>query len=95
MFPANLIFLLDIVFSPEGSVVVKGGNVGLTKGGSGDVQAGLTVAFFAKNDSFLAASSASYLVKRAGDELYREVGINYSADDLARALPRVLRQSTS
>jgi len=84
-----------IVFSPEGSVVVKGGNAGLTKGGSGDVQAGLTVAFFAKNDSFLAASSASYLVKRAGDELYREVGINYSADDLARALPRVLRQSTS
>ena len=75
------------VYSPTESVEVKGGNAGLTKGGSGDVQAGLTVALLAKNDPFLAASAAAYLIKKAADELYETVGTNYNSDDLAKKIP--------
>ncbi len=79
-----------LVVSPEQSVLVKGGNAGMTKGGTGDVQAGLTVALLAKNDPFLAASCTAYLVKAAADSLYKRVGFSYNADDLADEVPRIL-----
>ena len=41
---------------------VKGGNAGLTKGGTGDVMAGLTAGFLAKNPPLLAAAAASLFV---------------------------------
>ena len=82
-----------IVASPRETVVVKGGNAGMTKGGTGDVQAGLTVALLAKNDPFLSACAASYIVKAAADELYKKVGVNYNADDLADAIPRLLKKT--
>ncbi len=68
-------------------VEVRNGNPGLTKGGTGDVLAGLTVALYAKNDAFLAACAASYITKAAADELYQNVGTNYNADDLAEKIP--------
>ncbi len=79
-----------IVADSENSININGGNAGMTKGGTGDVQAGLTVALLAKNDRFLAASSAAYIVKAAADELYKKVGTNYNADDLADKIPEVL-----
>jgi NAD(P)H-hydrate epimerase len=78
-----------ICSSKEG-VVVKGGNAGLTKGGTGDVLAGLAVALVAKNPPFLSACAAAFLTKKAGDELYKKVGFAYNADDLAEEIPRVL-----
>jgi NAD(P)H-hydrate epimerase len=79
------------VYSPNNTIEVPGGNPGLTKGGSGDVEAGLTVALLAKNDPFLAAASASFIVKKAADELYKKVGVNYNSDDLAGEIPQILR----
>lgn len=79
-----------IVASPEEAVTVSGGNAGLTKGGTGDVLAGLTVALAAKNPPFLAACSASWITKKAADELYQKVGFTYNADDLAEEIPKVL-----
>ncbi|OGM19503.1 NAD(P)H-hydrate dehydratase [Candidatus Woesebacteria bacterium RIFCSPHIGHO2_01_FULL_37_10] len=79
-----------IVCSPTDCVLVKGGNPGMTKGGTGDVLAGLTLALLAKNDSFLAAASASYVIKAAADDLYNKVGVNYNADDLADKIPETL-----
>jgi len=78
-----------ICSSKEG-VVVKGGNAGLTKGGTGDVLAGLIVALAAKNPPFLAACAGAYLTKKAADELYKKVGFAYNADDLAEEIPRIL-----
>lgn len=75
------------VASAEKTVDVTNGNAGLTKGGTGDVQAGLTVALLSKNEAFLSASCASYLVKKAADELYQKVGTGYNADDLADFIP--------
>ena len=79
-----------IACSPEKCVKVVGGNAGLTKGGTGDVLAGLTVSLLAKNEPFLAACSASYILKATADELYKKVGTNYSADDLADKIPTTL-----
>ena len=82
-----------VVASPEDVVIIRGGNPGLTKGGSGDVLAGLTVALLAKNDPFLAACAASYIVKAAADELYSKVGTNYNSDDLAEKIPETLHET--
>lgn len=79
-----------IVCSPEKCVVIKGGNAGLTKGGTGDVLAGLTVGLAAKNPPFLAACAASFVVKQAADDLYKKAGFAYNADDLADKIPEVL-----
>ena len=76
-------------------LAVKGGNAGLTKGGTGDVQAGLTVALLAKNDPFLAATSAAYLIKAAADDLQKEMGTNYNSDDLTLQIPKTLNSLTS
>lgn len=77
------------VYSPGETIEVTGGNPGLTKGGTGDVVAGLTVGLLAKNEPILAASAASYLVKKAADELYKERGIMYNSDDLIEKIPIV------
>jgi NAD(P)H-hydrate epimerase len=79
-----------IVCSPERCVIVDGGNAGLTKGGTGDVLAGLTVGLAAKNEPFLAACAASFILKKAADQLYKKVGFAYNADDLAQKIPEVL-----
>jgi NAD(P)H-hydrate repair Nnr-like enzyme with NAD(P)H-hydrate dehydratase domain len=72
------------------TIRVKGGNAGLTKGGTGDVLAGLTVALLAKNSPILAATSASYIIKKTADEMFNEVGTYYNADDVSKKIPEVL-----
>jgi len=72
------------------TIRVEGGNAGLTKGGTGDVLAGLTVALLAKNSPILAATAASYTIKKAADEMFAEVGTYYNADDVAKKIPEVL-----
>jgi len=79
-----------IVCSPDKCVVIEEGNAGLTKGGMGDVLAGLTVGLAAKNEPFLAACAASFILKKAADQLYKKVGFAYNADDLAQKIPEVL-----
>lgn len=76
-----------IIYSPRQTTKIIGGNAGLTKGGTGDVLAGLTTALYAKNEAHLAASAASFILKSAADDLYKKVGVNYSSDDLARQIP--------
>ena len=65
--PVNSFFVQKgpktIVCGEDKCVEVTNGNAGLTKGGTGDILAGLTVALYAKNEAFLAASSASYITK--------------------------------
>lgn len=72
-----------IVSDGARTVLVKGGNAGLTKGGTGDTLAGLTAALLSKNDPFLAAASAVFILKKTAEELEKIVGVNFNADDLA------------
>lgn len=81
---------VSYVYSPTKVVEVHGGNPGLTKGGTGDAMAGLTVGLLAKNEPFLAAGAAAYVVKAAGDQLYRRQGVYFNADDLANQIPQTL-----
>lgn len=86
---------VDAIFSPDKSIEIRNGNPGLTKGGTGDVLAGLTVALLAKNDPLLAAASSAYIIKLAADKLYDKVGINYNADDLAEKIPEIYHPVSS
>lgn len=82
----------DIVASPNEHVVISGGNPGMTKGGTGDVLAGLVVSLYAKNDAFLASCAASYINKKAGESLEEKMGIYFNATDLANEIPQVMKE---
>lgn len=99
----NCVILLkgkdDIVCGPFGSaqdeircVRISGGNAGMTKGGTGDVLAGLVAALYSKNDAFLSACAASYINKKAGESLFERVGYYFNASDLADEIPKVLKE---
>lgn len=81
----------DIVCSKESCVVIEGGNAGMTKGGTGDVLAGLIAALGCKNDLWLAAQAGSYFNKKAGDSLFEKVGYYFNASDLADEIPKVMK----
>ncbi|HWA52429.1 MAG TPA: NAD(P)H-hydrate dehydratase [Patescibacteria group bacterium] len=84
--PVTFVFSKDEVFE------IHGGNAGLTKGGTGDTQAGLTVALLAKNDPVLSACAGSFIIKYTADELQKKVGFYYNSDDLASKIPEALNK---
>lgn len=93
----NCIILLkgqtDIACSPTGGrVLIPGGNAGMTKGGTGDILAGLTAALACNNDMFLAAKAASFFNKKAGESLFQKVGYYFNASDLLHEIPYVIKQ---
>ncbi|MBI2444155.1 MAG: NAD(P)H-hydrate dehydratase [Candidatus Magasanikbacteria bacterium] len=66
------------------------GNAGMTKGGTGDVLAGLIAALATKNDPLLAAQAGVYVNGLAGDKLYKKVGYHYSASELMPEIRKIL-----
>lgn len=80
----------DVVCDENKCVDITGGNEGMTKGGTGDVLAGLIGALYCKNDAWLAATEGSYINKKAGDNLYQRVGPFFNASDLVTEVPKVL-----
>lgn len=81
----------DYVCSPQKCAYNTTGNEGMTKGGTGDVLAGLIAALACKNDLFLSACAGVYVNGLAGDRLYKKVGPFYNASDLCDEVPRVLK----
>jgi NAD(P)H-hydrate epimerase len=92
----NSIILLkgqtDIVCSPTECVCITGGNAGMTKGGTGDVLAGLVAALACTNDLFLSACAGSYINKKAGESLFQKVGYYFNSSDLANEIPYVMKE---
>lgn len=80
------------VCQPGEIYAVSGGNPGMTKGGTGDVLAGLIAALSCTNDPFRAVLVGSYVNKIAGDDLYRRVGPFFNASDLTRQIPLTLKR---
>lgn len=71
------------------------GNVGMTKGGTGDVLSGLIAALCAKNDMLLSAQAGVYLNGLAGDKLYGQKGTFYNAEDVIKSLGEVWKMGLS
>lgn len=82
----------DILASKDKLIEIKGGNAGMTKGGTGDVLAGLVGGLYCKNDPWVAATTASYINKRAGEDLFGEKGYWYNASDLADQIPKTMNK---
>jgi len=82
----------DIAASPTQLREISGGNAGMTKGGTGDVLAGLVAALACKNDPFLSTIAGSFINKKAGDALYARVGPYFNATDLASEIPVVMKE---
>ncbi len=82
----------DIIASKDKMEIVTGGNAGMSKGGTGDVLAGLVAALYCKNDPFLAALAGSRINKRAGDDLFKKSGYWFNASDLADQIPQTMKE---
>lgn len=87
-----------LVAEPDGRVHVNPtGNPGMASGGMGDVLAGLTGAFLARdNDPLDATRAAVYLHGFAGDLLLEEMGdTGLTASDLANRIPLAIKRLQS
>jgi hydroxyethylthiazole kinase-like uncharacterized protein yjeF len=81
----------DYVVDGVNSVRIRGGNAGMTKGGTGDVLAGLVASLYCKNEAFLSAECASFINKKAGEALAEKMGIYFNASDLANEIPHIMK----
>ena len=81
----------DIIISKNKILYVKGGNPGMTKGGTGDVLAGLCAGFLAQSMDILQSSiNASYFNKKIGDILLKKKkGFAYLASDMVKEIKRI------
>lgn len=77
----------DIISDGRETYVVHGGNQGLTKGGTGDILAGLCTALYTKNDALNSAVLSSFILKKTADTLSSVKGYWYNNDDLIRSIP--------
>jgi hydroxyethylthiazole kinase-like uncharacterized protein yjeF len=78
--------ITDIISDGTDTYVIEGGNQGLTKGGTGDILAGLTASFAAKNNALKSAVFASIVLKRTADRLSGAHGYWYNNDDIISAV---------
>lgn len=83
--------VVDTITNGSDSKEVSGGNAGMTKGGTGDVLAGLIAALATTNDPFVSAIAGSFINKAAGDELHKTVGPFFNATDLANQIPKTMK----
>jgi hydroxyethylthiazole kinase-like uncharacterized protein yjeF len=74
---------------------ITGGNAGMTKGGSGDILAGVVAALYCKNEAVVSAVVGSYVNKKAAEILAADQGEFYNASDLAETVGRSLHQAVS
>jgi NAD(P)H-hydrate epimerase len=81
----------DYISDGAETVQISGGNAGMTKGGTGDVLAGLVAALYCKNKAYLSATAGSFINKKAGESLEKKMGIYFNASDLADEIPRVMK----
>ena len=82
----------EYLCTPGECVEIHGGNAGMTKGGTGDVLAGLIAGLSCLQDPFTATCVGSFINKQAGDDLFEQVGFFYNASDLADQIPKTMKR---
>lgn len=84
---------IDTVSRKEKEEKIEGGNPGMTKGGTGDVLAGLVAGLYCMSDDpFAAAVVGSFVNKQAGDRLFEKVGPFFTTAQLVEEIPVVLKE---
>lgn len=84
---------VDIIAGKSKWYFVKGGSAGMTKGGTGDVLAGITAALFTRSENpFMVAAVASYINKKAGERLEKKNAWFFNSSDLVKEIPKVLKE---
>lgn len=87
---------VDIVTNGEKTIYVKGGNVRMTMGGTGDLLAGLISAISSRNvDPFRAAVMGAYINKKLAEHAYAEKSYWYSIDDMISMIPVIMKEYIS
>lgn len=81
--------VVDIISDGTTTYVVEGGNQGLTKGGTGDILAGLVAALSGRSDGLSSSVLASFLLKRTSEELFKSHGYWYNNTDILDTIPKV------
>jgi len=94
----NLILLkgkIDVIISKNKILFNKTGNAGMTKGGTGDVLAGLCAGFLAQSKDILqSAINAAYFNGLIGDILLKKKkGFTYLASDMVEGIKRIKNHS--
>ncbi len=79
---------VDSVTTATGTISIEGGSPGMTKGGTGDVLAGLVAGLFTTNTAEVAALVASQVSKQAGEDLATTMGTFFNASDIAEQIPK-------
>lgn len=82
--------MVDRILSGKEDIEIAGGNPGMTKGGTGDVLAGLVAALYCQHPALTAVVVSSYINKKAGEVLYQQVGPYYNSSDLLEIIPQVM-----
>ncbi|MFZ5376334.1 MAG: NAD(P)H-hydrate dehydratase [Patescibacteria group bacterium] len=84
----------DQIFFHKGlvrqQINIFGGNPGMTKGGTGDVLAGLIAGLYTNNEALTSTILGSFVSKKAGDYLHSQVGPFFNASDMVQVIPSVL-----
>lgn len=83
----------DYVYAGSELIEIKGGNAGMTKGGTGDVLAGLVAGLYTRQDAVTSTVVGSYVNKQSGEELWKTVGPFFNATDLVEQIPKTLWSS--
>jgi ADP-dependent NAD(P)H-hydrate dehydratase / NAD(P)H-hydrate epimerase len=83
----------DFISDGTRSHIDRAGSPYMTKGGYGDLLAGVAGALLARgNTPFESAKAAAYIVGRAGEVASRKLGEGMLASDALETLPEVIRQ---
>ena len=81
---------VDEIIHNQKKFCISGGNSGMTKGGTGDVLAGLVAGLYTNNEILTSTVVASYINKKAGESLYKKSGPFFNATDLVEEIPKLL-----
>lgn len=84
--------IVDIVSDGKETYLIEGGNAGLTKGGTGDVLAGLTTGLSTNNTALNSAICGSILLKKTGERLFLSKGYWYNVGNIIEMIPEVLKE---
>jgi len=85
--------IVDIISDGKEVYLIEGGNAGLTKGGTGDILAGLTTALSTSGQPLISVISASVLLKKTGEKLFQSKGYWYNISNIIETIPEVLKEN--